>query len=259
MKFALRVSAAVAAIAVALPASAQVYVGARGGAIINSKSENTGVTTATVPATADFPAIAAGTSVDWDTDFKTGYDIGGTIGYRTGDGLRFEVEAGYSNTKVDAHRNLAVGGAVIDGANIAVLTRGAPLATNPTVGAVLADGRGDVKNIYAFGNVFYDINAGGSFQPYFGIGFGAQRVDVTYRPSGVDVVNDRQTRFAYQLMGGATYRLNDNFELFAQYTWRATPDRAETDVNLLPARLGVESRQSIVGGGVRFALGGAGN
>lgn len=257
MKFAFHISAAVIAMTAAVPASAQIYVGARGGATLGSESENVGVTTATVPATANFPAIPAGTSLTWDTDFKTGYDIAGTVGYRTGDGLRFEVEVGYSNTKVDSHRNLAVGGTVIDALDVAVLTRGTPAASNPRVGAVLADGRGDVKNLYAFGNLFYDINAGGQFQPYFGFGLGAQRVDVTYRPSGVDVVDDRQTRFAYQLMGGATYRLNDNFELFAQYTWRATPDRAQTDVNLLPARLGVESRQSIVGGGVRVAFGGA--
>lgn len=256
MTFALRISAAALAVVVALPASAQVYVGARGGASLGSESENTGVTTATIPATANFPAIPAGTSLEWDTDFKTGYDIAGTVGYRWANGLRLEAEVGYSNTKVDSHRNLAVGGTVIDGLDSAVLTRGAASASNPTVGAVLADGRGDVKNLYAFGNLFYDINAGGNFQPYFGFGLGAQRVDVNYQPSGVDVVNDRQTRFAYQLMGGATYRLNNNFELFAQYTWRATPDRAETNVNLLPATLGVESRQSIVGGGVRVAFGG---
>ncbi|WP_448658619.1 outer membrane protein [Sphingomonas sp. CJ99] len=252
----LMLGAATAALFSAMPAAAQVYVGVRGGATLDQSSTNQGQTTATIPATTDFGAIPAGTSLGWETDFETGYDVSGQIGYRFADGLRVEIEGGYSDSKVDSHRNLAVGGAVIDAVDVAVLTRGAPAATNPTVGAVLSTDPGSVKTIYGFGNVFYDINSQGRFQPYFGLGLGAVRVDVDYSPSGVAVVNDKQTRFAYQLMGGATYKLSDNFEVFAQYTWRATPDRAETDVSLLPARLGVESRQSIVGGGVRVAFGG---
>lgn len=252
----LMLGAATAALFSAMPAAAQVYVGVRGGATLDQSSTNQGQTTATIPATADFGAIPAGTSLGWETDFETGYDVSGQIGYRFADGLRLEIEGGYSDSKVDSHRNLAVGGAVIDSVDVAVLTRGAPAAANPTVGAVLSTDPGSVKTIYGFGNLYYDINSTGRFQPYFGFGVGAVRVDVDYRPSGVEVVDDKQTRLAYQLMGGATYKLSDNFEVFAQYTWRATPDRAETDVSLLPARLGVESRQSIVGGGVRVAFGG---
>lgn len=240
----------------AAPAAAQVYIGVRGGATLDQSSTNQGEFTTTVPATTDFGAIPAGTSLGWETDFNTGYDVSGQLGYRFDGGLRIEFEGGYSDSKVDSHRNLAAGGAVIDGANVAVLTRGPALATNPTVGAILATDPGSVKTIYGFGNLYYDINSTGRFQPYFGVGLGAMQVDVDYRPSGVEVVNDKQTRFAYQLMGGATYKLNNNLEVFAQYTWRATPDRAQTDVSLLPATLGVESRQSIVGGGVRIAFGG---
>jgi opacity protein-like surface antigen len=240
----------------AAPAAAQVYVGVRGGATLDQSSDNQGEFTTTVPATPDFGAIPAGTSLGWDTDFDTGYDISGQLGYRFGGGLRIEAEVGYSDSKVNRHRNLAAGGAVIDGADVAVLTRGPASATNPTVGDILATDPGSVKTLYGFGNLYYDINSQGRFQPYFGVGLGVTRVDVDYRPSNVVVVDDKQTRFAYQLMGGATYKLSDNFEVFAQYTWRATPDRAQTDVTLLPATLGVESRQSIVGGGIRLAFGG---
>lgn len=231
------------------------YVGVSGGLVLPGDSSNRGSFETEVPATDDFGSIPAGTSLGWQTEFDNGFGINGQVGYAFDNGFRIELEGAYTKYDVDSHSGLAVGGAVIDGVDVAVLTRGTPGAPNPTVGQVLADGRGRMSNFGLFGNVFYDIDAGSSFKPYVGAGIGYQWSDIRYRPSGVDVVDDDDGGFAYQLMAGASFALSDNAEIFGQYTWRDRTGTAEVPVNLLPATLGVETGQSIISAGVRVKLG----
>lgn len=231
------------------------YIGLSGGVALPGDSSNRGSFDTTVPATPDFGPIPADTPLGWETKFDTGYAINGQVGYAFENGFRVELEGSYTRYDVDTHRGLTVGGANIDGVDVAVLTRGAPAAGNPTVGAVIADGRGRIANFGLFGNVFYDIDAGSGFKPYVGVGLGYQWADIEYRPSGVDVANESDGGFAYQLMAGASVALSDNAELFGQYTWRDRTDTAEVPLNLLPATLGVETGQSIVSAGVRVKFG----
>lgn len=232
------------------------YVGVSGGIALPGDSNNSGAFDTTVPATPDFGAIPADTPLGWRTEFDTGYAINGQVGYAFDNGFRVELEGAYSRYDVDTHTGLTVGGANIDGVDVAVLTRGTPAATNPTVGAVIADGQGRVSNFGLFGNVFYDIDTGSSFKPYVGAGAGYQWTDVRYQPSGVDVADDSDGGFAYQLMAGASVALSDNAEVFGQYTWRDRTDTADVPLNLLPATLGVETGQSIISAGVRVKFGG---
>jgi opacity protein-like surface antigen len=231
------------------------YVGVAIGAAIAEKSKETGGLTSTVPATPDFAAIPSGTSLGLETKNKTGLALSGTAGMRFDNGLRVEVEASFTRNDVRSHKNLAVGGTIIDSVDSAVLTRGLASASNPTVGAVIANGGdGDVKRYGAFANVFYDINRDGNFQPYVGGGIGVQKVDVRYAPSGVVVADASKTRFAYQSIAGATLKLSERFELFGQYTYRGS-SRANLPLQLLPGTLGVQSRQSIFTAGLRIPLG----
>lgn len=251
---------AVPAAAVALsliPAAAQAegpYVGVSGGIALPEDSANSGEFDAAVPATDDFDAIPAQTPLGWKTEFDNGFAIGGQVGYAFENGFRVELEGAYTQYDVDTHSGLTVGGANIDGVDVAVLTRGTPDAANPTVGAVIADGQGEVTNFGLFGNVFYDIETGSGFKPYVGAGAGYQWVDVEYAPSGVDVGNDNDGVFAYQLMAGASFDLTDTFELFGQYTYRGSFEDAEIPLNLVPATLGIESSQSIISAGLRFGF-----
>ncbi|QFT77163.1 outer membrane protein [Erythrobacter sp. THAF29] len=232
------------------------YVGVSGGVVLPEDSSNAGEFDADVPATPDFGAIPAGTEVGWETQFDTGFAISGQAGYAFENGFRLEAEVAYSEYDVDTHTGLTVGGANIDGADVAILTRGAADPANPTVGAVIADGQGKVTNFGLFGNVFYDINTGSAFKPYVGGGIGYQWVDVDYMPSGVAVGADEDGTFAYQLMAGASFEVSDNFEIFGQYTWRDSTEEAEIPLTLVPATLGVESSQSIISAGVRVGFGG---
>jgi opacity protein-like surface antigen len=242
-----------------LPAAAQAegpYVGVSGGVSLPGDSNNAGAFDATVPATPDFGAIPADTSLGWKTEFDTGYAINGQVGYAFDNGFRVELEGSYTRYGIDRHSGLTVGGANIDGVDVAVLTRGTPGATNPTVGQVIDDGEGRVSNFGLFGNVFYDINTGSAFKPFVGAGLGYQWSDVVYRPSGVDVADDNDGGLAYQLMAGASVAVGPNAEIFGQYTWRDGTEAADVPLNLLPATLGVETGQSLVTAGVRFRFGG---
>ena len=248
-------TAALAAIPAAASAKEGPYIGLSGGVALPNDSNNSGAFDATVPATPDFGAIPADTSLGWKTEFDTGYAINGQVGYAFDNGFRVELEGAYTRYGVDRHSGLTVGGANIDGVDVAVLTRGAPAAGNPTVGAVIADGQGRVSNFGLFGNVFYDINTGSSFKPFVGAGIGYQWADVRFEPSGVDVADANDGGFAYQLMAGASVELSERAELFGQYTWRDRTDTATVPLNLLPANLGVETGQSIVSAGVRIKFG----
>ncbi len=232
------------------------YIGFSGGYVLPGESDNSGAFDATVPATDDWPEIPEGTSLEWETEFDDGYALSGQIGYAFGNGLRAELEGAYTKYDVDSHSELTVGGTDIDALDVAVLTRAEPDDGNPTVGAVIADGQGSVKNFGLFGNVFYDIQTGSGFKPYVGAGLGYQWVDVDFSPSGVDVADDDDGAFSYQLMAGAGFAVTQSVDLFAQYTYRDTFEDAEVPLNLLPATLGVESQQSILSAGVRFRFGG---
>jgi len=51
-------------------------------------------------------------------------------------------------------------------------------------------------------NVYYDFNKAGVIQPYLGGGVGVSSVDVDYQPSGIAIIDDGQTKFAYQGKAG---------------------------------------------------------
>jgi opacity protein-like surface antigen len=243
-------------LALSVPALAgEPYVGVSVGATLPQKSNDRGTFTSTVPATAAFPAIASGTPLTLETRFKTGYNVSGYAGYKFDNGFRADVEVGYSENDVKRHNNLTAGGTVIDALDVAVLTRGVPSASNPTVGTVIGNGgKGRLRNLSVFGNAYYDFNRGGSIQPYIGGGLGVQQVRVRYEPSNVPVANGKKSVFAYQLMAGLTYKISPSFELFGQYNYRAS-DRVNVPLSIVPASFDVQNKQSVLSLGMRIPLG----
>lgn len=239
-----------------LPAFAQEwYVGGSVGALSQSDSNNTGVTGAfktgngspTVPNQTN---VAAGTNYGWKTQFGSGSSASVEAGLRYGNGVRSGVEIAYSSADIDRHSGVKLGGTVIDSVDAAVLT-GSATKLGATVGQVVADGRGGVDNLSVFANVYYDFNLAGPFAPYVGAGVGFTKVDVDYSPSGVGIINDNDTVFAWQLKAGATYKLSDNWEVYGEYAYRKSADPSFSN-KLFPGSLDVENQQSVVSLGVRF-------
>jgi opacity protein-like surface antigen len=249
--------AALAAALLFAPAvvQAQTYGGVSTGVTLPQDSANRGQTTTAIPASPTFPAIPVDTTVDWRTEFDRGYSVSAFLGHRFEGGFRIEGEFNYSESNIDTHRGVTVGGTNIDAVDASVLTRGPTLGT--TVGALVDSGIGSQRSYGAFANAYYDFNAGGTFQPYVGGGIGIQNVRFDYRPSDVDVGQGSDTNFAWQLMAGATYRISPTFELFGQYNYRDA-GRTRLELDLLPANLNARSRQSIISLGLRIPFGGSG-
>jgi opacity protein-like surface antigen len=232
---------------------AQTYGGVSGGVTLPEDSPNRGQTTTAIAASPTFPAIPNGTPVEWTTEFDRGYNVSAYLGHRFEGGFRVEGEFNYSRSGIDSHRGVTVGGTNIDALDASVLTRGPTLGT--TVGTLVDSGIGSQRSYGAFANAYYDFNAGNAFQPYVGAGLGVQRVRFDYRPSNVDVGQGSDTNLAWQLMAGATYRINPSFEVFGQYNYRDA-GRTNIALDLIPADLSARSRQSIVSLGLRIPFGG---
>jgi opacity protein-like surface antigen len=229
------------------------YVGGSIGINSQSDSDNSGSTGAFTTgnlgdgSTLD---VADGTDYGWKTEFDNGLAVSGEIGMRMGNGWRFAGELAYTSADVDTHTGVTLGGGSIDGVDAAAIAGSAdPLGA--TVAEIVADGRGDITNLALFGNVYYDFNTGSSFQPYVGAGLGFADIDVTYNPSGVGVIDDGETKLAYQLKAGATWVATETFEVFGEYAYRATEDIEVTN-DLFPGTLDIENQQNIFSVGVRY-------
>lgn len=196
--------------------------------------------------------IAAGTPYGWETEFDTGYVLSGEFGRSFDNGFRAGLELVYSSADVDTHTGVNVAGTVIDGVDAAVIA-GSPDQLGATVGQVVASDDGKIKNTGVFANVYYDFNRGGRFSPYAGAGLGFANVDVNYKPSNIGIIDDSETKFAWQVKGGVTFALTDSFDLFTEVAYRATDD-VTFDNQLFPGNLSIENKQTTlsVGGRLRF-------
>jgi opacity protein-like surface antigen len=223
-------------------------------------SRNSGVTTAAFQTGNGAPVIPAGTTIasgtayGWNTEFDGGYGVSGEIGYRYGNGVRVGAELAYTQADIDRHSGVNVAGTVIDAVDAAVLT-GSATQLGATVGAVVADGQGEITNTAIFLNAYYDFNRDAPLQPYVGAGIGLTKAEVVYRPSNVDIINDDDTVFAYQVKAGATWKLSGPFELFGEAVYRASEDIGTTN-NLFPGSLDIENKQTLVSLGGRYRFGG---
>ena len=202
------------------------------------------------PAVPNGTPIASGTPYGWDTDFNGGWGLSGEGGYMHDSGFRAALEIAFSGAEVDSHNNVNVAGTVIDGVDAAVLT-GSSQQLGVTVGEVVADGKGDISSTGLFLNAYYDFNRSNKFYPYIGLGIGFMNVNVEFNPSNVGIIDDSETKFAYQLKAGAAYRITDSLDLYGEYAYRATDD-IEVKNELFPGDLEVENKQHLLGIGVRY-------
>lgn len=195
-------------------------------------------------------ALPAGTPVGWTTKFdnSAAYSIG--IGHRYGDNIRLELEVSFLSNDADTHYGVQAAGIDLSDEDAAVLISG---ATNigATVDAVVDAGRGDVSSTSLMFNGLYDFTTEGALTPFVGLGLGWSMVDVTYRPSGVGIINDDDSVFSYQLIGGASYAISENGELYGAYKYRQSND-VEVQASLFPATLDVENPHSIFEIGYRL-------
>ena len=255
----MKTAAAIAAglVIVGAASAQEYYVGGSIGLSQQNDSDNSGSTGAFTTgnlgdgSTLD---VAAGTPYGWSTEFDSGTAFAAEVGARYGNGFRSGIELTYSQADVDTHTGVTLGGGSIDAVDAAAIA-GSPDPLGATVAAVVADGRGDISTTAIFVNGYYDFNQEGALQPYVGAGIGYADVSVTYQPSGISVIDDSEGKFAYQIKAGATWRLENQWELFGEYAYRATED-VEFDNQLFPGTLDIENTQNVFSIGARYKFGG---
>jgi outer membrane protein OmpA-like peptidoglycan-associated protein/opacity protein-like surface antigen len=144
--------------------------------------------------------------------FDDGFAVDGAIGYQLGH-LRGEGEIGY-------RRN--------------------DLGKLSTVGS----GSGDASSFDFMVNGYYDFIPGGRIDPYIGAGVGVARVDFhdIGAAAGPTLLNDSDTKFAYQGIVGVRYLVAPQWDLGVEYRYFATLDpRLTTTAATVPASAHVDA------------------
>ncbi|TNE58517.1 MAG: porin family protein [Alphaproteobacteria bacterium] len=194
--------------------------------------------------------LPEGTPVGWKTDFDNGAVFSAGLGHRYGDQLRIELELSYQSHDVDTHRGVKAAGIELADEDAAVLISGAS-NIGASVAEVVASGRGDISATSFFVNGLYDFPMEGALTPYLGLGIGWSKVDVSFKPSGVGIVSDDDTVFAYQLIGGLSYGVSESSAIYGAYKYRRAND-VEVQTSLFPATLDIETAGSILEIGYRI-------
>ncbi|MEM6682371.1 MAG: P44/Msp2 family outer membrane protein [Pseudomonadota bacterium] len=202
----------------------------------------------TIPAGTELPD---GTAVGWDTEFSTGFALNGAFGRYFGP-LRGEIELAYQANNVDTHTGVFAADIDLSDEDAGVLVTGAD-NLGVSVADLVADGQGDLSTVFIMANGYYDFKNDSAFTPYVGLGIGLGFVDVDYSPSDTTIIQDSATKFAYQLMAGATYDLNQSTGLYLGYRFRGTSS-VGVEADLFSADFEIENTASILEAGVRFAF-----
>jgi len=77
---------------------------------------------------------------------------------------------------------------------------------------------GDVDVLTLMANAYYDFHITSKFNPYVGGGIGWSHTRVDVATAGLAVSNTNN--FAWQVMGGVDYAVNNNLSVGARYTYR---------------------------------------
>jgi outer membrane protein OmpA-like peptidoglycan-associated protein len=131
----------------------------------------------------------------WKESQDPGYAILGQVGYGFGP-VRVEGELGWRSNGIDKVKS-----------------------------PFQASGSGSLDATSAFANAYYDIATGTKITPYFGAGVGGVDVNADrIRANGVTFSDKDRFVFGYQAIAGASYAINDNLSLKADYRYlRTTP------------------------------------
>lgn len=128
-----------------------------------------------------------------DAKFDPGFAVGGTFGARIVDAFtaRVELDVSYRRHEVDEVGN--------------------------------ASGDGDANAVGLLANFWLDLINRSSFTPYVGGGLGAAYINFNdIEAGGVEVVDDDDWVFAWQLGGGVGWEVTPNVTIGLDYRWFAT-------------------------------------
>ena len=106
---------------------------------------------------------------------------------------------------------------------------------------------GKIKVLAGLANAYYDFNTGTKFRPYIGAGVGIGQVKLDDGP-----VDDDDTGFAYQLMTGVSYPINDKLSAQVGYRYLGV---TEVEVGSGPRAIQGDYHDEAVTVGVTYKFG----
>ncbi len=146
-----------------------------------------------------------GNTLNFNTELDPGYAASLAVGYRFGDGWRFEAEATRAQSEVSSIRVKNAG------------TTGAALGTS--------SGDGTVSSNMLMVNLIMEFNTRSKWHPYLLGGIGAAHVDMAdISVGGVALTDDETTAFAFQAGLGIDYSLDSDWRLGLAYRYFSTSD-----------------------------------
>ncbi len=150
------------------------------------------------------------------TDYDTGYDFGGIVGYDFG-AFRLEAEASY--------RAADLSEVTAGGEGLALNPDStAPGGFNTFTGA--RDAAGEANALSFMLNGLFDFGSDDGLQAFAGGGIGVARVDMDGRvnANGPGVWNDSDTGLAWQLLAGVRAPLSDSWDVGLRYRFFTVPN-----------------------------------
>jgi outer membrane protein OmpA-like peptidoglycan-associated protein len=163
----------------------------------------------------------------WKESQDPGYGVLGQLGYGFGP-VRVEGEIGWRSNGVDKDKQ--------------------PFNTS---------GKGTLDAASVMANVYYDIKTGTNITPYIGAGVGGVDVNADkIRANGVTFSNNDQFVFGYQGILGASYALNENLDLKADYRYLRTVDaKLQDDPSYLAGKSKAEYQSHAIMIGFTYKFG----
>ena len=234
----------------------QYYIaGSIGGSFLedsdNSGSLRDGLDVTGTGSALDGTTFTGGSGLGWTTEYDEDLTYSLAGGLRKGP-YRFEAELAYTQSDADSYRRVRVGGNDLTSVDAAIFDEGQTTPVGTTVGELNADG--DLSTTYLFANAYRDFDIENlPVTPYIGAGIGVGFVEVDYNLGGESLVDDDDTLFAYQVMAGASYDVNEQVALFGEAGYRGTTD-VEIDTDLVPGSIDIENRGAIAEIGLRYSF-----
>ena len=96
-------------------------------------------------------------------------------------------------------------------------------------------------------NGYYDIDLESNFTPYVGAGLGYTNMKINEKAG--DTFSDRKSVFAWQLIGGVSYKCSDMVDVFGEYRY-CSDEKPEFEQDAV--KIKIEYATQIVNLGVRF-------
>ncbi len=172
-----------------------------------------------------------GSGIIIESEHRDGWNAGGAVGWRFSPFFRAEFEFSYRRNDVDQLK-------VIN-------------SSFPGLNGLTLDASGDIHSRSYMGNIFWEFANVLPITPYVMAGAGVSEVSLENVNAGnTEIVDDRDTVFAYQLGGGVSLALAQNVFLTADYRYFATEDPEFSDST--GATFDSEYESHNISGGLRF-------